>query len=697
MYLRTIKYVVITMLKKPLHILSFLLLLASAVSGQNTYTNPIINQSLPDPTVMRDADGTYWLYATEDIHNTPIYRSTNLVDWTFMGTAFTDASRPRMVSGGGIWAPEINYVNGQYVLYYSKSTWGGTWECGIGAATAEYPGGPFKDHGKLFISQEIDVENSIDPFFFSEDGHNYLFWGSFHGIYGIELSEDGLSVKEGAKKKQIASGFMEGTTIVKHDGWYFLIGSNGTCCEGAKSTYKVVVNRASKLFGPYRNREGATAINGNFSTMLTADTRVAGPGHNSRFVQDDEGQDWIIYHGYMKSDPDKGRVTFMDPIVWDKAGWPTLKTGHPSSTTRRPVIDPSMHEDNKSQVPLADPYILLDGDTYYAYGTHSADGIEVYVSNDLTTWLCKGLALNKENTTETKNFWAPEVYKRGDTYFMYYSANEHLFVATADNPLGPFVQQGGYLLNDLLGDEKCIDGSVFTDEDGRMYLYFVRFTNGNVIWECELAEDGLGPIEGARARQCVTASAPWEKKMGTVAEGPFVIKHNDRYYLTYSANDYQSPFYGIGYSASNYVDRGWGKYVGNPIICHVDGLWGTGHHSLFTDKEGNLRVVFHAHHNSGTIHPRMMYIGTMAFDGKNLGLADEPILRPRLTDDVAVSPMCADPEGASITSVYDASGQRVSASDEVNASWTAGIRIICRADGTTEKMLLPPPAPSEKE
>ena len=193
-------------------ILTTLAMIATTAPAQKTYENPVIDTSLPDPTVIRAEDGYFYLYATENIRNVPIYRSADLVTWRYMGTCFTDRTRPQMVPGGSVWAPDINYINGQYVLYYSKSTWGGEWECGIGVATAPRPIGPFTDQGKLFISSEIGVQNSIDPFYIEdEDGRKFLFWGSFRGIYGIELSDDGLSVKDGAEKVQIA-GTLTGTT-----------------------------------------------------------------------------------------------------------------------------------------------------------------------------------------------------------------------------------------------------------------------------------------------------------------------------------------------------------------------------------------------------------------------------------------------------------------------------------------------------
>lgn len=94
----------------------------------------------------------------------PIHRSKDLVHWNFVGTAFTDKTRPAFEPKGGLWAPDINKIGDKYVMYYSMSTWGGEWTCGIGIATADKPEGPFTDLGKLFRSNEIKIQNCIDPF-----------------------------------------------------------------------------------------------------------------------------------------------------------------------------------------------------------------------------------------------------------------------------------------------------------------------------------------------------------------------------------------------------------------------------------------------------------------------------------------------------------------------------------------------------
>lgn len=334
---------------------------ALAAYGQTaTYQNPVINRSLPDPTVIRAQDGYFYLYATEDTHNVPIYRSADLVTWRYMGTAFTDATRPMdMVPNGGIWAPDIVYLNGNYLLYYSKSTWGGSWEAGIGVAVSNTPNRGFRNAHKLFVSNEIGIENCIDPFFIQDDdGRNYLFFGSFHDIYGIELTADGLQVMEGAEPVKIAGGLIEATTIMKHDGYYYLIGSTGTCCEGANSTYRLVMTRSKNLFGPYVDRYGRSAIGDNFSPLLNKSPYVYGPGHCSRFVTDDAGQTWMLYHGYQADDVDGGRKVYLDKITWGSGGWPQVQGMRPSTEAAVPLFGEAAGITSQSKKPDTD-YLIF--------------------------------------------------------------------------------------------------------------------------------------------------------------------------------------------------------------------------------------------------------------------------------------------------------------------------------------------------
>jgi arabinan endo-1,5-alpha-L-arabinosidase len=298
------------------------------------YTNPISSYSLPDPTVIQSPNGSFYLYATEDLRNTPILKSSDLVNWQLTGRAFTNETRPTFEPKGGLWAPDINYINGKYVLYYSMSVWGGEQTCGIGIAVSENPEGLFTDQGKLFRSSEIGVQNSIDPFYIEENGKKFLFWGSFHGIYGIELSSDGLSVKPGATKKHIAGTAYEGTYIHKKDGYYFLFASVGSCCEGINSTYKTVVGRSVNLFGPYTDKAGKPMMENHHAVVIQGDDKFAGTGHNSEIITDKIGRSWIFYHAVDKSNP-KGRKLMLDEVKWVD-GWPTVENGVPSKKYNQP-------------------------------------------------------------------------------------------------------------------------------------------------------------------------------------------------------------------------------------------------------------------------------------------------------------------------------------------------------------------------
>lgn len=286
----------------------------------------------------------------------------------------------------------------------------------------------------------------------------------------------------------------------------------------------------------------------------------------------------------------------------------------------------------ETKVPFGDPFILLHGDTYYAYGTEAADGIAVYVSDDLLVWeRVEGnrLALHKDDSWGNRWFWAPEVYEVDGTFYMYYSADEHICVATSDSPLGPFRQAEK---KPMIEGEKCIDNSLFIDDDGKPYLFYDRFNDGLNIWVAEL-EDDLVTVRAGTEMPCIHVSQEWEEVWPRVNEGPYVLKHEGTYYMTYSANSYESLFYGIGYATAPQVTGPWTKYDGNPILQKPGELVGVGHSAMFTDKEGQLRVVFHSHRSESAIHPRYMNISTVSFvkrDGQTVMEIDPDYITPIL-------------------------------------------------------------------
>lgn len=133
-------------------------------------------------------------------------------------------------------------------------------------------------------------------------------------------------------------------------------------------------------------------------------------------------------------------------------------------------------------LPIADPYVMFYNNKYYAYGTGgttAGEGFACFSSDDLKNWKREGQALSATDSYGTWGFWAPEVYyvESKKKFYLFYSAEEHICVATSTTPEGPFRQE----VKQPIWSEKSIDTSLFIDDDGTPYLYFVRFTDGNVI------------------------------------------------------------------------------------------------------------------------------------------------------------------------------------------------------------------------
>lgn len=314
-----------------------------------TYTNPVITfSSAADPTVIRTEEGFY-LYATQtNSYWIPIYFSKDLVNWEFKRSAFRNATKPKpdvLPGGGAFWAPEIRYINGKYVLYFSWAKWGDGSISYTAVATSDSPVGDFLNAKPLLITDDFG-SNCIDQFYYEEDGKKYMFVGSFNGIYVTELTDDGLSVKRDADgklvlKKQVCGRAFEGTNIYKKGKYYYLFASINNCCDGINSRYKVVVGRSEKLLGPYVDRKGKDMLDNSWELVLEGDGETFfGPGHNSIIIPDDAGTDWMIYHSYVKENGAVGgRLGMLDRIVWSADGWPTIRQCVPSKGDLLPVFN----------------------------------------------------------------------------------------------------------------------------------------------------------------------------------------------------------------------------------------------------------------------------------------------------------------------------------------------------------------------
>ena len=336
------------------------------------YRNPMALQladgqqasSCADPYVLHGqaTDRHWYLYCTSDaltsaehnpdgslvIHNIPTFTSYDLTHWTYAGDAFP--TKPSWIlPSAGLWAPDVVYRNGKYLLYYAASdttvAGGGS---AVGVATSPSPTGPWTDSGTPVVGpQGPDGAKrwEFDPEVISDGPTNYLYFGSyFGGIHARQLSSDGLSTLPATETPIAIDNRYEGTTIVEHGGWYYFMGSATNCCAGDLTGYSVFAARSRSPLGPFLDRDGVSILSprvGGTPVLTQNGNTWVGTGHNA-VITDYSGQMWTIYHAVDRADPYYAgqigytkRPALIDPVDWQH-GWPTVRGGRGPSDTSMP-------------------------------------------------------------------------------------------------------------------------------------------------------------------------------------------------------------------------------------------------------------------------------------------------------------------------------------------------------------------------
>ena len=271
---------------------------------------------------------------------------------------------------------------------------------------------------------------------------------------------------------------------------------------------------------------------------------------------------------------------------------------------------------------IADPDVIKIDGRYYLYPTSDTRGYQVFVSNDLVHWELKARAFEDPRGGD----WAPEVirYRSDGKFYLYYTDNvasdnpgtKQIGVAEAENPLGPFVDKGPLT-------SPAIDADPFQDDDGKLYLYYVDLANGFKIMVQLMATptQKIGEM-----KELIRPTEPWEQISGHVTEGPFMLKHQGTYYLTYSGTGADSPNYGIGFATSKSPTGPFVKYPGNPIARHGGKVLGPGHHCVIEGPDKKLWLVYHQKWDAQKNFHRFLALDPIWFD-------DQGVLHTRVTRD----------------------------------------------------------------
>lgn len=299
--------------------------------------------SVHDPVIIKQ-DSVYYIFCTGN--GISVWSSKNLKQWKKEAPVF---ARPPQwavdaVPGykGHTWAPDIQYFNGRYYLFYSVSQFGKNTSCiGVAVNKSLHPASPdfrWEDLGKVVQSiPGRDLWNAIDPnLILDEKGQPWLSFGSrWSGIKLVKL-DSSMKIAEPQQWYTIArrqrnynssdsaggGAAIEAPFIFKKGDYYYLFVSFDLCCKGEQSTYKMVVGRSKKLQGPYIDKAGVRMDSNGGTVLLEGNADWHGVGHNAVYSSD--GKDLLIFHGYDAKDKGRSKLR-IEELVWDNEGWAAVK------------------------------------------------------------------------------------------------------------------------------------------------------------------------------------------------------------------------------------------------------------------------------------------------------------------------------------------------------------------------------------
>ena len=262
-----------------------------------------------DPSTLAECDGKWYTFGTG---------GGGIISddgWTW----HSGADRP----GGGA-APDMMKIGDRYLCIYG-ATGGGLFGGHNGRILTMWnktldPKSPdFKWSTAIEVASSDGMEDcdAIDPCLLLDPttGRLWATYGTYFGnIRLIELDPKTGERVKGNVEKDVAID-CEASALMYRDGWYYLLGTHGTCCDGVNSTYNIVVGRSRSVEGPYLDNVGRDMFHGGGRMVIAAGDRATGAGHFGSTVIN-EGVEVMSFH-----DMGGRSVLAVRPLLW-KNGWP---------------------------------------------------------------------------------------------------------------------------------------------------------------------------------------------------------------------------------------------------------------------------------------------------------------------------------------------------------------------------------------
>jgi len=249
-----------------------------------------------------------------------------------------------------------------------------------------------------------------------------------------------------------------------------------------------------------------------------------------------------------------------------------------------------------------DPFVMRYDGSYYLFFSAGARPSYLYCwkSDNLIDWTHMGVACD---IPEIRGGYAPEVIYNNGKFYMCTSphGNGH-YILCSNRPEGPYKP-----VSDRVGQR--IDGSFFIDDNGDSYFYRAE-------------EDGINyhtmkdPETVDLPSRCIK-----ETWLNGWTEGPLVLRHGGRYYLTYTGNHLHSKCYKVAYSVSDSSPvSGYVNMKNRVILAEVgDEFHALGHSSscLAPDMDGAY-IIYHSFELVKDPHTRSMNVDRLFFNGARM-------------------------------------------------------------------------------
>ena len=289
-----------------------------------------------------------------------------------------------------------------------------------------------------------------------------------------------------------------------------------------------------------------------------------------------------------------------------------------ASASAGTYVNPVLRDDTP------DPWVLRAGDTFHLYATQGGGAnVQTATSTDLVHWTRTSDALPQLGAwAQAGATWAPEVVSTAKGYVMFYVARDSrsgkqcIGRAVSADPAGPFRDTASRPFVCQPAQGGSIDPDAVRGADGHLYLYWKN--DGNCcnepvrLWGQQLTSDG-SRLTG-RSTALMSNTKPWQ---GNLVEAPEMVVHDGDYILLYSANNYASADYAIGWASCAGPLGPCTDESSRPLVATTKVAAGPGHCAPLTLADGSTWLLFHAWQPDGigTTYPgRQLWLEPLTWD-----------------------------------------------------------------------------------